>query len=91
MGVFLRAVSPEPAGTIARIAAPLLPARFNVRRAGDQMAKLARIIGSTSLDHMYRELCSIDNDPAQTVLQGEEAGSWSADEMNKMTVKLRSA
>ena len=88
LGVFLRAASPEPAGTIGRIASPLLPSRFNVRRAGDQMAKLARIIGSTSLDDMYRELCSIDNDPAQTVLQGEDGGSWSAEEMNKVRVKL---
>jgi asparagine synthase (glutamine-hydrolysing) len=59
-----------------------------VRRAGDQMAKLARIIGSTSLDDMYRELCSVDNDPAQTVLQGEEGGSWSAEEMSRMKVEL---
>jgi asparagine synthase (glutamine-hydrolysing) len=88
LGIFLRAVSPEPAGTIARLAAPLLPARFNVRRAGDQMAKLARIIGSASLDEMHRELCSIDNDPVQTVMQGEESGSWSTDEMNRMTGKL---
>jgi asparagine synthase (glutamine-hydrolysing) len=88
LGIFLRAVSPEPAGTIARLAAPILPARFNVRRAGDQMAKLARILGSTSPDNMYRELCSVDNDPAQTVLQGEEGGSWSAEEMNSMMGKL---
>ena len=64
LGGFLRAVSPEPAGT------------------------MARIVGSTSLDHMYRELCSIDDDPAQTILHGEEAGSWSAEEMNKVKVKL---
>src|SRR3984957_5888737 len=88
LGVFLRSVSPEPAGTIARIAGTLLPARFNVRRAGDQLAKLARIVGSPSLDDMYRELCSIDNDPAQTILQGEEGGSWSAEEMNRMKVEL---
>jgi asparagine synthase (glutamine-hydrolysing) len=88
LGIFLRAISPEPAGTIARLAAPLLPARLNIRRAGDQVAKLARIIGSTTLDDMYRELCSIDNDPAQTILQGEEGRSWSAEEMNKMRVKL---
>ena len=88
LGVFLRAVSPEPAGTIARIAAPLLPARFNVRRAGDQVAKLARIVGSPSLDHMYRELCSIDNDPALTIVGGEEAGSWAADEMDKLKVEI---
>jgi asparagine synthase (glutamine-hydrolysing) len=88
LGGFLRAVSPEPAGTIARIASPLLPAQFNVRRAGDQLAKLGRIVGSTSLDHMYQELCSIDNDPAQTIVHGDEADSWSADEMDKLKVKL---
>jgi len=86
--IFLRAVSPEPAGAIARIASPLLPARFNVRRAGDQLAKLACIVGSTSLGHMYQELCSIDNDPSQTIVHGEEAGSWSADEMDKVRAKL---
>jgi asparagine synthase (glutamine-hydrolysing) len=85
---FLRAVSPEPAGTFARAAAPLLPARFNVRRAGDQLAKLARIVGSPSLDDMYRELCSIDDDPAQTIVQGEETNSWSDDEMDKIKVEL---
>lgn len=88
LGVLLRAISPEPADTLARVVAPLLPARFNVRRAGDQAAKLARIVGSTSLDDMYRELCSIDSDPAQTILQGEESGSWSADEMDKVRVAL---
>ena len=88
LGALLRAVSPEPAGTIARAASPLLPARFNVRRAGDQVAKLARIIGSPLLDHMYRELCSIDNDPAQTIVGGEEVGSWSAEEMDKVKVEL---
>jgi asparagine synthase (glutamine-hydrolysing) len=88
LGVFLRAISPEPVGTIARMAAPLLPSRFNVRRAGDQVAKLARIIGSTSVDDMYRELCSVDNDPALTVLQGKERASWSGDEMDKVTFQL---
>jgi asparagine synthase (glutamine-hydrolysing) len=88
LGIFLRAISPEPAGALARLAAPLLPARLNVLRAGDQMAKLARIVGSTSLDDMYRELCSVDNDPAQTVLQGEEGGSWSAGQMNKVKIEL---
>ena len=88
LGIFLRAISPEPVGKIARLAAPILPARFNVRRAGDQMAKLARIAGSTSLDDMYRELCSVDNDPAQTVLQGEEGVTWLAEEMDRMKVEL---
>lgn len=88
LGAVLRAISPEPAGTIARLATPLLPSRFNVRRAGDQVAKLARIAGSASLDDMYRELCSIDSDPAQTIVGGTEADSWSSDEMEKAGVAL---
>src|ERR1700722_5317132 len=51
LGIFLRNISPEPAGTIARLAQPLLPVRFNVRRTGDQVAKLARLVGSPSVDH----------------------------------------
>ncbi|SHN82467.1 asparagine synthase (glutamine-hydrolyzing) [Bradyrhizobium erythrophlei] len=88
LGAVLRAISPEPTDTIARMMAPLLPQRFNIRRAGDQAAKLARIVGSTSFDDMYRELCSIDRDPAQTILHGEEGESWSADEMDKVNAAL---
>jgi asparagine synthase (glutamine-hydrolysing) len=88
METLLRAISPEPAGTIARLAEPFLPARLKVRRAGDQMAKLARIAGAASPDDMYRELCSIDNDPVQTVIGGAENASWSSDEMGKVGVEL---
>jgi asparagine synthase (glutamine-hydrolysing) len=88
LGVLLRAVSPEPAGTIARAVEPLLPERFKVRRAGDQLAKMARIVGSSSLDDMYRELCSIDNDPARTIMKGEEGDSWAAEEMGEVKAKL---
>jgi asparagine synthase (glutamine-hydrolysing) len=88
LSTLLSAVSPEPAGTIARLAEPLLPSLLNIRRAGDQAAKLARIIGSNSFDEMYRLLCSIDNDPSQTVLQGEESANWSTDEMGKVKFGL---
>jgi asparagine synthase (glutamine-hydrolysing) len=84
----LDAVAPEPIGTITRLMQPLLPARLQVRRAGDQAAKLARIIGSKSFDDMYRLLCSIDSTPSRTVVQGQEVSPWSADEMNKLTVPL---
>jgi asparagine synthase (glutamine-hydrolysing) len=84
----LNAVAPEPAGSLARLAQPLLPSRLQIRRAGDQVAKLARIIGSESFDDMYRLLCSIDSDPSQTVLQGEESTDWSTEEMAKVTVPL---
>jgi asparagine synthase (glutamine-hydrolysing) len=88
LSALLNAVSPEPAGSLARLAQPLLPSRLHIRRAGDQAAKLARIIGSTSFDHMYQLLCSIDSDPSQTVLQGEEVDSWANCEMKKMAVQL---
>jgi asparagine synthase (glutamine-hydrolysing) len=88
LGVSLRAIPPELAGMIARLTQPLLPSRFNVRRAGDQIAKLSRIIGSGSTDQMYKELCSIDDAPAQTVLLGEESFSWASDEMDKVQGKL---
>jgi asparagine synthase (glutamine-hydrolysing) len=88
LSALLGAVSPEPAGRLARLAQPLLPSQLHIRRAGEQAAKLARIIGSTSFDHMYQLLCSIDSDPSQTVLQGEESASWSTDEMNRIKVPL---
>jgi asparagine synthase (glutamine-hydrolysing) len=84
----LTLVSPEPLNTVARLAQPLLPSRFNVRRAGDQAGKLARIAGTSSLDDMYKELCSIDNDPAATIVRGEEGKSWAGDEMAKLDVEL---
>jgi asparagine synthase (glutamine-hydrolysing) len=84
----LNAISPEPAGSLARLAQPLLPSRFHVRRAGDQAAKLARVIGARSFDDMYQLLCSIDSDPSQTVLHGEESVEWSKHEMDKVMVPL---
>ncbi|MGN6285710.1 MAG: asparagine synthase (glutamine-hydrolyzing) [Afipia sp.] len=84
----MRAVSPEPVGAFARLAEPLLPKSFRVRRAGDQVAKLGRIVGAASFDDMYRLLCSIDSDPSLTVVQGREGGNWSATEMEKVTAPL---
>lgn len=88
LSALLSAVSPEPAGTIARFVEPLLPSRLHVRRAGDQAAKLARIIGAPSLDEMYRLLCSIDSAPTQTIIGGGEVPSWSAREMAALTASL---
>ncbi len=88
LGALLGAVSPEPIGTLAHWTAPLLPQRLQVRRAGNQAAKLARVIGAASFDDMYRALCSIDNTPAQAVLGGEEVPNWSAREMAALTDEL---
>jgi asparagine synthase (glutamine-hydrolysing) len=84
----LNAVAPEPAATLARLVQPMLPSRFNVRRAGDQVAKIGRIAGAGSLDHMYQLLCSIDSDPSQTIFEGNERASWSTGEMNRTIAPL---
>lgn len=88
LGLLLGAVSPEPAATIARLAQPLLPSRLIIRHAGDQLAKLARIANSASLDHTYQMLCSIDDEPSQTILQGREMPCWSTSEMMALDVAL---
>jgi asparagine synthase (glutamine-hydrolysing) len=88
LAAMLGAISPEPVGSLARLAQPLVPPQFHVRRAGDAAAKLARIISSTSFDQMYQLLCSIDSDPAQTVLEGEETADWSTSEMEKVKMQL---
>jgi asparagine synthase (glutamine-hydrolysing) len=50
--------------------------------------KIARILGASSFDDMYRLLSSIDGAPADTVLQGAEVASWSACEMAKVAAGL---
>jgi asparagine synthase (glutamine-hydrolysing) len=84
----LGTLSPKRADAIARLVQPLLPERFNVRRAGDQLAKLARIIGAKSSEELYRRLCSIDDDPSMTILGGEERESWSSHEMGGLNATL---
>jgi asparagine synthase (glutamine-hydrolysing) len=87
-GRALDAVSPGPIDALSRLLHPILPSHLNVRRAGDQAAKLARIAGATSFDQMYRMLCSIDDDPSQTILGGEEQAGWSTREMNEVVTPL---
>jgi asparagine synthase (glutamine-hydrolysing) len=90
MGLLLRGVSPEPADTIARLTQPFLPARFDIRRAGDQAAKLARLLRAGTGDELYQLLCSIDDDPARTILLAEERASWSNKEMAQLAAPLAS-
>jgi asparagine synthase (glutamine-hydrolysing) len=88
LATMLGAVSPERAELIARLMQPVLPKRLDVRRAGDQVAKLARIVNATSSEQLYRRLCSIDDDPSQTVLQGQEEESWAANQMAGIAAPL---
>lgn len=84
----LSAVAPEPANTIAQLLEPVLPKGLRTRRAGDQVAKIARIVGTASLDEMYRLLCSIDSDPSQTVNLGSETVSWADDHMRHIIAQI---
>ncbi|UFZ04427.1 asparagine synthase (glutamine-hydrolyzing) [Bradyrhizobium ontarionense] len=88
IGAVLSAIAPEPADTIITALQPVLPARLRVRHAGDQVAKLGRIIAADGFEGLYRTLCSIDHDPARTVVAGEERPSWAGDEMRRLTVQL---
>jgi asparagine synthase (glutamine-hydrolysing) len=76
LGATLGAISPEPANTIAQLLEPVLPKSLRTRRAGDQVAKIARIVGAKSLDDLYRLLCSIDSVPSASVIGGNERASW---------------
>ncbi len=72
----LSAISPQPAGVVADLLQPLLPGRLRVRRAGDQLAKFARILKAQSLDEMYTLLASIEPDPSSVVIGGAERDNW---------------
>ncbi|MGJ5205686.1 asparagine synthase (glutamine-hydrolyzing) [Bradyrhizobium sp. HKCCYLR20261] len=88
LGAALGAVAPEPADTILSALQPILPARFKVRHAGDQAAKLGRLMAADGFEGLYRTLCSIDQDPARTVIGGKERAGWAADELHKLTQPL---
>ncbi|BAM88536.1 putative asparagine synthetase [Bradyrhizobium oligotrophicum S58] len=88
IGAALGAIAPEPADTILKALQPVLPARLKVRHAGDQVAKLGRIIAADGFDGLYRTLCSIDQDPAGTVVGGTEQESWAGGEMRQLAAKL---
>ncbi|MGY3451138.1 asparagine synthase (glutamine-hydrolyzing) [Bradyrhizobium sp. USDA 4353] len=88
VGAVLGAIAPEPADTILKLLQPVLPTRLKVRHAGDQVAKLGRILAADGFDGLYRTLCSIDQDPLRTVIGGEEGASWAGGEMQHLRTPL---
>ncbi|GLH77330.1 asparagine synthetase B [Bradyrhizobium sp. SSBR45G] len=88
LGAALGAIAPEPAETILKALQPVLPARLKVRHAGDQVAKLGRLLASDGFDGLYRTLCSIDQDPARTVIGGAERTGWAGHEMGRLSAEL---
>lgn len=76
IGVLLGLVAPEPANSLGELAGKILPQRFRILRAGDQISKIARIIDSKTFDEMYRRLSSIDDSPASAMIDGNEPVSW---------------
>lgn len=88
LGATFAAISPEPANTIVQLLEPVLPKSLRTRRAGDQAAKIARIVGARSPDDLYRLLCSIDSTPSDSVIGGHETASWADSEMNTIATRL---
>jgi asparagine synthase (glutamine-hydrolysing) len=76
LAALIGALAPEPANTIGHFSGRLLPARYRIQRAGDQLAKIGRIIDARNSEHIYGLLSSIDDDPTRTVLAGSEPESW---------------
>lgn len=81
-------LTPEPANTIGRLAGRVLPPRYRVSRAGDQMAKVGRIAGARSFDQMYRLLSSIDDEPSRAIIGGGEPESWFTAEIEGLDPSL---
>lgn len=77
-------IAPEPANTIGDFAGRILPNRYRIPRAGDQIAKVGRILGARTSEDIYRLLSSIDDDPARAVLGGSEPESWFARQMTEV-------
>lgn len=88
LGAALSAIAPEPANTIVQLLEPVLPKSLRTRRAGDQVAKIARIVGAKSADDLYRLLCSIDSAPSDSVIGGHESASWADSEMSQVASHL---
>lgn len=88
LGAALAAVAPEPANKIVQLLEPVMPKSLRTRRAGDQVAKIARIVGAKSADDLYRLLCSIDSTPSTSVIGGHETANWADGEMNGITSRL---
>lgn len=86
----IRLMAPEPTNTIGRLAGRVLPQRYRLLRAGDQMAKIGRIVGSSSFDDMYRRLSSIDDEPSRAIIGGSEPGSWFTEQIADIDPSLDS-
>jgi asparagine synthase (glutamine-hydrolysing) len=81
LAAVIGAIAPEPANTVGYFACKLLSDRYRIQRAGDQIVKIARIVGARTPEDMYRLLSSIDDDPAGVILGGSEPESWFTEQM----------
>jgi asparagine synthase (glutamine-hydrolysing) len=81
LAALIKALAPEPANAVGQFVGNFLPGRYRIPRGGDQLAKIGRIIGARSPEHVYELLSSIDDEPTKTVLGGSEPGSWFNEQM----------
>lgn len=77
-------IAPGPANKLGHFTGRILPERYRIPRAGDQIAKIGRIIGTKTPEEMYRLLSSVDDDPASLILGGSEPESWITEQMAKI-------
>ncbi|MBR1199516.1 asparagine synthase (glutamine-hydrolyzing) [Bradyrhizobium sp. AUGA SZCCT0158] len=88
LGGILGAIAPEPANMLSAVVGRILPARYRVLRAGDQIVKVVRVLGTHSFDEMYRRLSSIEDNPAAVIVGGAEPLSWFNDQMHEIEEPL---
>jgi asparagine synthase (glutamine-hydrolysing) len=68
----LTALSPSDWSTLYSFIAPILPQRFRMTNAGDQVHKLAEILTADTLESIYYRLVSHWKSPAEVVVNGSE-------------------
>jgi asparagine synthase (glutamine-hydrolysing) len=76
LAMLIGLIAPEPANSLGHAAGKILPRKYQLIRAGDQLAKIGRIVDSQTFDDMYRRLSSIDDEPSMIVIGGAEPASW---------------
>lgn len=80
----IRMLAPEPANMVGHLISRALPERYRTVRAGDVMAKIGRIVEACTPDDTYRLLCSVDENPADVIVEGREPQSWFSDQMDEV-------
>ncbi len=83
----IRAIAPEPANMVGHFAGRV-SGRWRTVRAGDQLAKVGRMMSARNFDETYRVLTSFEDEPASVIFGGREPESWFARQMADVSQPL---